>query len=212
MATLMRRVLNRVRPPDVDATQAWFRLDVSDPERPRRAFDGTFEVRECTVDDLPLLGQLPGDPAVVTPSGRRAERRMRDGGTPWLSIENGKVAFGCWIFTGRAPVFGGRDGGAPLPDDGVLLEDSQAVPTFRGRGVAPATWTAIADRLAERGIRSIYTKVDVENIPSTKAVQKAGFREVGKMRVVRTRGRFTTSVTLDTAADDADRWILALAT
>lgn len=209
--TLLGRALRRVRPPDLDATQAWFRLDLHGTDRIRRPLDGTFVLRECGAADLPLLAELPGDPAVTTPGRTLAMRRMRAGGTPWLTLEGGRVAFGCWTFAGRAPVLGVRGGRVELPGHSVLLEDSQTVPDFRGRGVAPATWSEIADRLADRGVRGMYTKVDVENIPSTKAVLKAGFREVGRMRLVRTRGRFTVTVNLDGPADDADRWLLELA-
>ena len=208
---LLGKILRRINPPDMDATQAWFRLDLRDPDRVRRPLEDTFELRECGPEDLPLLAQLPGDPAVSTPVRAQATRRMSKGGTPWLSLENGKVAFGCWTFSGHAPVFGGRNGGAQLPAGSVMLEDSQTVPDFRGRGVAPATWSAIADLLAERGVEDMYTKVDVENIPSTKAVLKAGFREVGNMRIVRSRRRFNTTVDLGNDASDTDRWLLQLA-
>lgn len=208
---LISKLVKRFRPPpDIEATQAWFRLDLRAPGRPHRPLEDTFELRECTEEDLPLLTQLPEDPAVSTSNRDLAVRRMAEDGTLWLSIEHGKVAFGCWTFAGRAPVFGGRDGGADLPAESVLLEDSLASPDFRGRGVAPATWSTIADRLSDRGTIAMYTKVDVTNIPSTKAVIKAGFREVGRMHFVRSKGVFRTTVTLGDAANEADRWLLEL--
>ncbi len=73
-----------------------------------------------------------------------------------------------------------------LPADTVVLEDSATTPRARGRGIAPGAWTAIADSLRDEGLVHMITKVGVENEASRKAVAKAGFRDVGVMRMVKT--------------------------
>src|SRR3712207_9489479 len=51
------------------------------------------------------------------------------------------------------------------------------------RSVAPGAWTGIADELRDEGYLAMMTKVDVRNVPSRRAVEKAGFRPVGLMSV-----------------------------
>ena len=81
-----------------------------------------------------------------------------------------------------------------LPADTVVLEDSATTPRARGRGIAPGAWTAIADSLRDEGLVHMITKVGVENEASRKAVAKAGFRDVGVMRMVKTGPRKRTTV------------------
>jgi RimJ/RimL family protein N-acetyltransferase len=99
--------------------------------------------------------------------------------------EHGKPAFACTIFRERTPTIAARGGWLDLPADTVCLEDSGTSPDFRGRGVAPGAWTAIADALAERGFKTMLTKVAIDNEPSRRAVVKAGFGEAADMRLRR---------------------------
>jgi RimJ/RimL family protein N-acetyltransferase len=78
-----------------------------------------------------------------------------------------------------------------LPPGVVTLEDSFTAANHRGKGLAGAAWTEIAKGLRATGVEAIITKVEVENIPSRKAVLKAGFREVSVMHL-RRRGRHET--------------------
>lgn len=212
LKAVVRRARRWLRPPPgIEATQAWLRLDLHSPERPHHALGPSFELREAVAADLPLLEQLPTDPSVSRPGMEQGADLMAGGSGLWLSMQGGRVAFCCWIFSGWVPIFSARGGGAALPPTAVLLDDALASPDFRGRGVAPASMAGIADRLAERGLDAVYTKVDITNAPSMKAMLKTGFREVGSMHLVRTRGRFTTTVALDGAASDGDRWLLELA-
>jgi RimJ/RimL family protein N-acetyltransferase len=76
----------------------------------------------------------------------------------------------------------------------ACLEDSVTASAARGRGVAPGAWTAIAEGLAAEGVRRLITKVEVDNIPSRRAVEKVGFRAVSLMDFVRVGGRGRTRV------------------
>jgi hypothetical protein len=142
-----------------------------------------FELRKGDVADAEHLEGIPGQPG---PNG--AEQRLQDGAELYLIVESatGARAFACWIFHGHTPVAAARGGRLSLPDDVVCLEDSGANSDFRGRGLAPAGWTAIADDLGANGFATIVTKVGEENAPSRKAVLKAGFEEGALMRVRRT--------------------------
>jgi RimJ/RimL family protein N-acetyltransferase len=68
--------------------------------------------------------------------------------------------------------------------------------THRGRGIAPRAWDQIAASLHERGIDTMITKVEVENAPSRRAVEKAGFVAVALQRLDRTGPRTRVSVTV----------------
>ncbi len=109
-------------------------------------------------------------------------------------VEGQTAAFSCWVFHGRAPVLAARGGWLALPPGVVCLEDSVTNPDYRGRGIAPAAWGGIAATLHARGLTSLITKVAVDNAPSRKACLKAGFVEVGTMRLTRVGPRYRVVV------------------
>ena len=157
----------------------WYSLDVIG-ERPRRELPEGFELRVATEADADTVAALPNQPGAD-------ETRARIAGTAdvYLVSEHGKPAFACTIFRERTPTVAARGGWLDLPAGTVCLEDSGTSPDFRGRGVAPGAWTAIADALAERGFKTMLTKVAIDNEPSRKAVVKAGFGEAADMRMRR---------------------------
>jgi RimJ/RimL family protein N-acetyltransferase len=67
-------------------------------------------------------------------------------------------------------------------------------PNYRGRGIAPAAWGGIATSLRERGLQTLITKVGTDNPPSRKACLKAGFIEIGLMRVKRIGPRYRVHI------------------
>jgi RimJ/RimL family protein N-acetyltransferase len=103
-----------------------------------------------------------------------------------------------------------RARGFDLPPDVVALEDSLASPAFRGRGVAPSAWAMIADTYGERGKRWMITKVAVENTASRRAVEKAGFREVGIMQIVYRDWRTRIRVLPIAGAEREHLWLTRL--
>lgn len=117
-----------------------------------------------------------------------AEAFLAAGADLWIVCEGKRAAFCCWIFRGRMPVVAARDGWKGLPSDTVCLEDSVTNADYRGRGIAPAAWSSIAQSLQQEGIRTIITKVEAHNMPSRRAVLKAGFREVAMMDYLQVGG------------------------
>lgn len=165
----------------------WYALDLTG-ERPRRTLDPALTLRWGTADDLALLERLP------TISPAQARERLAAGNTLWLVLDGTAPLFACWIFRGRTPVIAAPGGEMELAPGTACLEDSVTAAAARGRGVAPGAWTAIADGLAADGVRQLITKVEVGNIPSRRAVEKAGFRAVSVMRFVRLGPRGRTTV------------------
>ena len=112
-------------------------------------------------------------------------RRLDEGAQLWTVVKGDEAAFACWIFPSVTPVLQARGGTYSLPAATACLEDSVTSPNHRGKGIAPAAWTKIAQRLAAEGFEVLITKVNVENVPSRRAVEKAGFRGVNVMRYKR---------------------------
>lgn len=158
----------------VKESHVWYDLDLR-AERPSRQLPAGLTVGRAAPADADLLEGLDA----ATPA--RARELMARGGELWLVRSAEQAAFACWIFAGETPVAAARTGFLQLPPGIVCLEDSVTSPSFRGQGIAPAAWCAIADSLAERGLSLLLTKVATDNVPSRRAVEKAGFREAASM-------------------------------
>ncbi len=156
----------------------WYALDLTEA-RPRPELPGGFTLHQASDTDLPLLEQLQ------TIGGVEAAQRHRDGADLWLVQAEGQPAFACWIFLKRAPVLAARGGWLPLPAATACLEDSVTASLYRGRGLAAAAWSAIADDLAQRGIKTLITKVAEDNTASRRAVEKVGFVPTALMSLTR---------------------------
>jgi GNAT superfamily N-acetyltransferase len=156
----------------------WYQLDVN-AERPRRDFvEGVRLIRGDATDAKRLeeLGQVESE----------ARQRLADGNDLWLALdEQDRVLFACWIFRSATPVYAAPHGRLELPEGTACLEDSVTSPLARGKGIAPASWTAIADALSGEGFETLITKVATDNVPSRKAVEKSGFREIAVMKLTR---------------------------
>jgi RimJ/RimL family protein N-acetyltransferase len=134
---------------------------------------------------------------------------MDEGAALWIVTEGDRLAFACWIFRDRTPVWAARGGALELPGDIGCLGDSHASPDFRGRGVAPAAWSGIADHYQGVGLRALMTKVAEDNQPSRRAVEKAGFRAAARMHV--DKHGWTTRVQVELLDDDpSHRWLASL--
>jgi RimJ/RimL family protein N-acetyltransferase len=138
--------------------------------------------------DLELVRAKPDDAALAVQHDRRPDevaRQVDEGHELWIVRDDDRVAFSCWIYVGRAPAIAAPGGWFAVPRRWVCLEDSITSPDYRGRGVAPAAWEHIAAHAHTQGADTMVTKVAWENTPSRKAVSKAGFEEVGVMRLTR---------------------------
>jgi hypothetical protein len=157
-----------------------YQLDLTRPQ-PREEMPERFELAEGGVERIPLLEQLPSLTA------EEAHVRARRGATLRFVSGDGRPAFACWTFVRRA--LAARGGWLSLPDAVRCLEDSVKSPDCRGRGVAPAAWTAVTDRLPER---ALIPKVAIENVPSCRAVGNAGFVPGGCARRAERAPRWCT--------------------
>ncbi|HEY6962928.1 MAG TPA: GNAT family N-acetyltransferase [Gaiellaceae bacterium] len=170
----------------------WYEL-VLDDDRPRPVLDGALTLLRADRSQLPLLDEL------WAIDRAEAERRLANEGTLWLAVEGVVPAFSCWTFRKRTPVRAAPGGSLGLPPDTVCLEESMTAAGFRGRGVAPAVWAAIADRL-QGSARRMVTTVERENTASRRAVEKAGFREIARMTAVKIGPRYSVAAAHDTDA------------
>jgi hypothetical protein len=200
-----RRVIGRARPRRREETEfVWYVLDLSREDRPHRPLEEGLVFRAGGVDDLPILMQMESHFEVSSASETLVRLRVEEGSTPWLVLDGDQLLFSCWTLRGNIPV--GGLARLDLPDGVMGLEDSIAAPAARGRGIAPATWALVADRLAADGQRWMITKIGAENRPSRVAIEKAGWVEAGRMRIVRRDWRTVIRVAL---APDASQheWI-----
>jgi RimJ/RimL family protein N-acetyltransferase len=176
----------------------WYRLSVC-PGRDAFELPEGVRMTRATVGEVDRVTELGQD-------GRTARGYHAAGNDLWLTLEGDAALFACWTFHRQAPVFAAPGGWMELPAHTVCLEDSVTSPAARGRGIAPASWSAIAEVLAADGVDSMITKVETENRASRRAVEKAGFETIGVMRLTRRAGRNRTVLQ---AVDPAHAWALA---
>lgn len=165
----------------------WYELPL-EAERPARPLEPGLRLLEAGLEHLPLLGELP----TLPPS--EAAKLREGGGRLFFVLDADEPLFSCWIHERRTPVLAAPGGWLTLPPGVACLEDSVTAAAARGRGIAPAAWSALAGLLQEEGVRALITKVGVENAPSRRAVEKAGFHEVALMRLRRVGSRATVTV------------------
>lgn len=134
-----------------------------------------FTLKRSGREDLALLSEsnLYGWSA--------AETFLAERGELWIVRDGERAAGCCWIFRERVPTVAARGGWKDLPTNTVCLEGAVTGADYRGRGIAPAAWSLIAQRLHEKGVRIIITKVEEANKSMRRAVRKAGFQEVAVM-------------------------------
>ena len=140
--------------------------------RAHRAFPDGMKLRRSRREHLDLLTQsnLYGWSA--------AESFLEEGGDLWMVRDNQRAVFCCWVFRKRMPTVAAQGGWKELPAKTVCLEGVVTDPRYRGRGIAPAAWSLIAQSLKDEGMRTITIKVEEKNQSMRRAVQKAGFREM----------------------------------
>lgn len=157
----------------------WYALDLHG-DRPRRPLPPEVELVRAEASQWPLASAMDGGP-----DADQIREFSGVGGELWMVLDGGRAAFTCWVFPRVTPAIAARGGWLHLPPSTVCLENSATSPGHRGRGIAPGAWSAIADGLSGRGVETMITKVAVDNVPSRKAVSKAGFTEVAVMHLRR---------------------------
>lgn len=169
----------------------WYVLDLSSPPAVRELPQG-YRLIRGNDEDADRIADLE----TVGPMTARA--RIADGADFWLVIDGeDRSAFACWTFHDKAPVFAAANGFLRLPADVAVLEDSVTSEHHRGRGIAPAAWTVVADELVRTGVRWLLTKVELDNTPSRRAVNKVGFLPYALMQLRRRTVRRTVAVWTD---------------
>jgi GNAT superfamily N-acetyltransferase len=163
----------------VDETHIWLALELG-RKRPRRELAEGFVLRRASEADLGAVERLPD-----VGSAAALRRELARGHDLWLVAAGGRVAFACWVHHEEAPVFAARGRVLRLPPGVCCLEDSATSPEFRGRGVAPAAWSSIATSVEAAGYTVMITKIESDNEPSARALEKAGFAAIARMHFVR---------------------------
>jgi RimJ/RimL family protein N-acetyltransferase len=161
----------------LDEHHVWYVLDLDRVEQLPLA-EG-YELRLAGDEEVDLIGALD------TVSAEEARARHSAGVQLWLVLRGAAPAFSCWIYPRETPLRASSSRILELPPGVASLEDSFTDASHRGRGIAGAAWTAIALDLARHGDRVLITKVEVENVPSRRAVEKAGFRAASVMHLRR---------------------------
>ena len=161
-----------------DEVSTWFEVALDDG-RPRIALNEGLLVLATEDEHFARFN------AIGTQNAATARQRLAAGGRPWLVLIDEQPVFGCWLFAGRTPINSMPGEWLALPDGVHCLEDSVTAPGFRGRGLAPGAWSALFDQLQGEGATSVITNVANSNVPSTRAVLKAGFKPAASMRYVR---------------------------
>ena len=151
-------------------SHVWFVLDLAGREPAPALPDGLRLIRagEEHVDGIEALGSFG-------PESARA--RLAEGAQLWLVLTDDLTPVSAaWTFEGSVPTVAARGGAVALPEGVAALEDVVTAEAHRGRGIGPAAWEQIADRMRRRGARRLVTVVEEDNEPSRTAMEKAGFR------------------------------------
>jgi RimJ/RimL family protein N-acetyltransferase len=138
-----------------------------------------LELLRPSRDELHYLEQLP------TVEIEEAEAFMERSGTLWVAVSKARPAFACWTFRDATPLPAIQGGWQQLPPGVAGLAFSYTAPEFRGLGIAPRAWLAIAETLAAEDVQQLVTEVEEENNSSRRAVSKIGFAEVARTLIVR---------------------------
>ena len=165
-----------------DEVHLWYRLALE-----------TYAETKVLPDGLRLMRlegrDLRAYAALEQATESATRERLNRGAELWVVVDRGEdAAFACWLFTGATPVSAAPKGWLQLPATVVCLEDSFTAPAYRGQGIAPRAWSQLAELKVGQSFSDMITKVEQENIPSRRAVLKAGFRGFAAMRVRRARG------------------------
>jgi ribosomal protein S18 acetylase RimI-like enzyme len=178
------KVAGRLRPHlFLEEEHVWSELRLTSELAERPLPDGMVLV-QGTVGDIPAASELPTPVSPVV-----AARLLEQGAELWLIRQGERVASACWIFLDAAPAIAAPRGVFRLPAGTAMLEDTTTSPDFRGQGLAPAMWLGIGADLRRRGYRRLLTKVEVDNAPSRRAVEKAGFVEGAILHLRRVAAR-----------------------
>jgi hypothetical protein len=125
-------------------------------------------VREgLSEEDIAVLREYGGDALVA-----RLERRFSQGDWAAIARIGGALASCCWVHEVSSYPPGGKE-------RVLLLQSAFTLPRFRGRGLFPRTLAFAARCLGrDRPGVPIYIEASIDNLPSRRGIEKAGFARV----------------------------------
>ena len=167
----------------------WWELDLS-AARPARRLPSGLELVELPREQAHRADSLGG---VDAGGAGGAAERYGAGGTFGVLLDAENVVFGAWSFPDRIPGAAADDGWVRVPDGCVGIDGVVTAESHRRRGIATAGLTAIVDRLAERGHRTVLVRTASDDDPVARLLQQLRYRraavtnsiQVGSLRRVR---------------------------
>ena len=75
-----------------------------------------------------------------------------------------------------------------LGDYGAEIKYCLTIPEYRGKGIYPKVLTAIACYLKKMEFKHLFICVEKNNIPSIRGIEKAGFKVIKKIKLIKLFG------------------------
>jgi RimJ/RimL family protein N-acetyltransferase len=144
-----------------------------------------LSLREATAADAVRYALAIGTDSVATFRARLNARAHC-----WLVESGGRVVHATWMTLEGAWTRELRSCVRPPQGDAYVYE-SFTREDARGRGIYPFALAGICARAALRDVRRVWVGVEIHNLPSLRAVTKAGFREALEIPYRRRLGRVT---------------------
>ena len=139
-------------------------------------------LHEATTADGPDYEKWIG-----TDSAATFASRLTDDTKCWLVRKEGRVVHGTWTSTGPAWTREIRRYFVPPPGAAYVYESFTRADA-RGLGVYPFALESIAEELGGRGVERLLVGVEGGNVPSQRAITKAGFDPAFSLRYGRRAG------------------------
>lgn len=158
-----------------DYQHVWHALRL-DAQRPHPRLPDGLRLVIGEERHLPLLATIPATGQLMARDWLRAGTRL------FLVLDSDdRAVFAAWVFHREVSISVAPGGWLPLPDGVGALDECYVAAGHRGRGIAPAAWSLIADALEQEGDEALLG-IAVENDPSARRVlAKAGFDPITRM-------------------------------
>jgi|GEM_PF-4342991 len=140
----------------------------------------TVDGREFTVSGIASVGEIGEELREELSRNRRffwwdVDEALKAGSRLWLGYWEGRLA--CLLWT----VPGGKQGSYffPLTDRCTLVAHCVTLPEYRKRGCFTRGLKLVIASLVREGYHRFYVDCSDWNVPSRKAIERAGFRLIG---------------------------------
>jgi GNAT superfamily N-acetyltransferase len=139
---------------------------------------GDATLRKGNIEELPIFRSL------IHPVPWELQVHEYDGVEDFfVAVQDGTLQHITWVYSSPH-----RNRLLRLGPGEAEFKFSLTLPDYRGRGLQPRVYTAIAHALSQEGYRRFFACVHEENLPSIRGMEKAGFRRVGHLRLRRILG------------------------